>query len=175
MGHVYFYQTDVGTMVISENGKGITDIYFTDTFATESIVNQEGVTISAKTGAVIAETPMIKAAYQQLQEYFTGTRKQFDFPLDLQGTEFQQKVWKALVEIPYGSTRSYGEVAAAIGQPKAARAVGMANNRNPLCVVVPCHRVIGSNGKLVGYAGGIHIKEYLLRLEKSILAEGLDC
>ncbi len=152
MAHVYFYQTDIGTLVIAENGQGITDIYFGDQ--------------APDSRNTVVETPMIKIAYEQLREYFAGTRKQFDFPLDLQGTEFQKKVWKALMEIPYGHTYSYGQIAAAIGQPKASRAVGMANNRNPVCIAVPCHRVIGSNGKLVGYAEGLHIKEYLLQLEK---------
>ena len=88
----------------------------------------------------------------------------------MKGTAFQQNVWRALLEIPYGETRSYKQIAEAIGNPKAVRAVGMANNRNPLLVVVPCHRVIGANGKLIGYAAGIEKKEFLLRLEKSILS-----
>ena len=83
------------------------------------------------------------------------------------GTEFQQKVWKALQEIPYGETRTYGEIAAAIGNPKAARAVGMANNKNPIGIIIPCHRVVGANGKLVGYAGGMEKKEFLLELERN--------
>ncbi len=99
-------------------------------------------------------------------EYFAGGRKDFDLPLCPRGTEFQKKVWSALREIPYGETRAYGEIAAAVGNPKAARAVGMANNRNPISVIVPCHRVIGSDGKLVGYGGGLDIKEFLLDLER---------
>ena len=115
------------------------------------------------------ETPLINEAYRQLSEYLLGERKRFDLPLNPQGTVFQQQVWKALCDIPYGETRSYKQIAEAIGNPKAVRAVGMANNRNPLLIVVPCHRVIGANGKLVGYAAGIEKKEFLLKLEKSLL------
>ena len=115
------------------------------------------------------ETSLIKEAYRQLSEYLIGERKSFDLPLNPRGTVFQQQVWKALCDIPYGETRSYKQIAEAIGNPKAVRAVGMANNRNPLLIVVPCHRVIGANGKLVGYGAGIDKKEFLLKLEKSLL------
>jgi O-6-methylguanine DNA methyltransferase len=104
-----------------------------------------------------------------LSEYLIGERKSFDLPLNPRGTVFQQQVWKALCDIPYGETRSYKQIAEAIGNPKAVRAVGMANNRNPLLIVIPCHRVIGANGKLVGYGAGIEKKEFLLKLEKSLL------
>lgn len=104
-------------------------------------------------------------AYAQLTEYFEGTRKEFDLPLKLVGTEFQISVWNALLDIPYGETRSYKDIAIAIGNPKACRAVGMANHNNPLWIVVPCHRVIGTNKKLVGYAGGVDMKERLLAME----------
>ena len=100
-------------------------------------------------------------------EYLDGKRKEFDFPYKMIGTEFQKKVWHALTKIPYGETRTYKEIATAVGNPKASRAVGMANNRNPIFIVVPCHRVIGANGKLVGYAGGLDMKDALLSLEKS--------
>lgn len=102
----------------------------------------------------------------QLAEYFAGKRRDFDLQLSPQGTEFQSKVWSALRDIPYGETRSYGEIAAAIGKPKASRAVGTANNRNPIAVIVPCHRVIGANGSLVGYGGGLDRKTLLLSLER---------
>jgi len=103
----------------------------------------------------------------QLGEYFAGKRNDFDVPLELKGTIFQQKAWRALQKIGYGKTTSYGEQAALAGNPKAARAIGMANNRNPLCIVVPCHRVIGADGALVGYGGGIKRKEWLLGLENA--------
>ena len=102
----------------------------------------------------------------QLEEYFAGTRREFSVPLDMEGTEFQKKVWRALMDIPYGEVRSYSEIAEKVDSPKAARAVGMANHVNPIPVIVPCHRVTGKNGKLVGYAGGLEMKEWLLGMEK---------
>lgn len=114
------------------------------------------------------ETPLIQKAFLQLSEYLRGERRQFDLPLNPRGTVFQKQVWETLLEIPYGETRSYKQIAEAIGNPKAVRAVGMANNRNPLLIVVPCHRVIGANGKLVGYGAGLDKKEYLIRLEGSL-------
>jgi len=113
-----------------------------------------------------AETPLIKKAAAQLDEYFSGKRKVFDLPLNLHGTNFQIDVWKALQTIPFGETRSYGEIAAIIGKPKASRAVGMANNRNPIVIIVPCHRVIGHNGNLTGFGGGLELKRKLLELEQ---------
>ena len=110
------------------------------------------------------EKPLANAR-QQLTEYFAGVRKEFDLPLKLTGTEFQVSVLKALQEIPYGETASYGEIAKRIGRPKAVRAVGAANGRNPIPIVVPCHRVIGSSGDLTGFGGGLDTKEALLRLE----------
>lgn len=114
------------------------------------------------------ETALIKEAYQQLSEYLKGERKEFDLPLNPKGTDFQKRVWRALCDIPYGETRSYKQIAKSVGNSKAVRAVGMANNRNPITIVVPCHRVIGADGKLVGYGGGLEMKEFLLRLEKSL-------
>lgn len=111
------------------------------------------------------ETDLIKKAAKQLKEYYDGLRREFDLPLDLQGTPFQLKVWNELLKIPYGQTRTYKQIAQAIGSPKAYRAVGNANNQNKIMVVVPCHRVIGSNGQMVGYAGGIEMKEMLLAIE----------
>lgn len=110
---------------------------------------------------------LTRAAANQLMEYFMGKRTIFELPLAPVGTPFQQTVWKALCSIPYGKTVSYGEIAKLIGNPKASRAVGMANNRNPISIIIPCHRVIGANGKLVGYGGGIEKKLYLLNLEKA--------
>ena len=102
----------------------------------------------------------------QLTEYFAGRRQRFELPLAPEGTPFQQRVWRELQEVPYGVTISYGELAARIGQPTASRAVGLANGSNPLAIVIPCHRVIGANGKLTGYGGGLPIKERLLALER---------
>jgi methylated-DNA-[protein]-cysteine S-methyltransferase len=113
------------------------------------------------------ETALIKKAALQFGEYFKGKRKNFNLPLTLQGTDFQMKVWNALKKIPYGKTISYGKLAAMIGNPKACRAVGMANNRNPIAIIVPCHRVIGHDGSLTGYGGGLELKQLLLELEKA--------
>jgi O-6-methylguanine DNA methyltransferase len=103
---------------------------------------------------------------RELNDYFAGERREFSFPLDLRGTEFQLACWRALLEIPYGETRSYRDMAQAIGHPHAYRAVGMSNNRNPIAIVVPCHRVIASSGSLCGYGGGLDIKRKLLELEQ---------
>lgn len=103
----------------------------------------------------------------ELHQYFAGQRRRFDFPLDLRGTEFQRACWNALLAIPYGETRSYAEIARAVGRPRGFRAVGMANNRNPVAIVVPCHRVIASDGTLCGYGGGLEIKRKLLNLEST--------
>jgi methylated-DNA-[protein]-cysteine S-methyltransferase len=112
-------------------------------------------------------------AVEQLDAYFAGELTDFDLELDLRGTAFQQRVWKALLTIPYGETRSYGEIAEQVGAPGSARAVGLANGHNPISIIVPCHRVIGANGKLTGYGGGIDRKLTLLELEKSRAATNL--
>jgi methylated-DNA-[protein]-cysteine S-methyltransferase len=109
--------------------------------------------------------PVLREAERQLTEYFNGERTTFDLPLHLHGTAFQQQVWQQLQRIPYGQTQSYGDLASAIGRRSASRAVGMANSRNPLSIVVPCHRVIGASGQLTGFAGGIETKSKLLKLE----------
>jgi len=116
--------------------------------------------------------PVLAEAVRQLSDYFRGNATAFKLPLDLRGTVFQRNVWKALLDVPYGSTASYRDIAASIGQPKAVRAVGGANNRNPVPIIVPCHRIIGSNGALVGYGGGLPVKEQLLRLEGAAAAPG---
>ena len=111
--------------------------------------------------------PMLLRVKKQLEQYFAGQRQQFDLPLDFQGTDFQQQVWQTLLTIPYGETRSYKEIAVQIGNEKAVRAVGAANGRNPISIIAPCHRVIGSSGALVGFAGGLDKKQILLSLEQS--------
>lgn len=111
--------------------------------------------------------PILLKTEQQLNEYFAGQRQQFSIALDMRGTRFQKNVWDALLAIPFGETRSYGQLAKQLGNPKASRAVGAANGRNPLSIIVPCHRVIGSSGKLTGFAGGLETKAHLLSLEKS--------
>jgi len=113
------------------------------------------------------DSVVLKEAERQLAEYFAGERTEFDLPLAAAGTPFQRRVWSALCDIPYGETISYGELARRIGQPTASRAVGLANGRNPISIVVPCHRVIGSSGKLIGYGGGLDRKQTLLELERA--------
>jgi methylated-DNA-[protein]-cysteine S-methyltransferase len=115
--------------------------------------------------------PVLEAARLQLAEYFAGRRLAFDLPLAPRGTDFQRLVWSALRAIPFGATRSYADLAAGLGRPSASRAVGGANGKNPLSIVVPCHRVVGADGSLTGYAGGIASKEWLLRHERSVQAE----
>ena len=109
--------------------------------------------------------PILLETQKQLNEYFSGQRKGFDLPLDFEGTEFQEKVWQALLTIPFGETRSYKQIAEQIGNVKAVRAVGAANGKNPISIIAPCHRVVGANGKLVGFAGGLENKDILLKLE----------
>lgn len=149
---VFFYDAPPGRIMIAENGAALTHLYFS---------REPGLN-----GAVSQETALLKEAAGQLEQYFAGERKTFDLPLAPEGTAFQLKVWRALQEIPYGRTRSYGEIAQAVGNKKAARAVGAANNKNPISIIIPCHRVIGADGKLVGYGGGLERKAYLLALEK---------
>lgn len=112
--------------------------------------------------------PILLETQKQLSEYFEGQRKIFDLPLDFEGTEFQQKVWQALLTIPFGETRSYKDIAEQIGNVKAVRAVGAANGKNPISIIAPCHRVVGANGKLVGFAGGLENKDILLKIENMV-------
>lgn len=120
-------------------------------------------------GYTEGETALLLRTIETLGEYFAGKRREFDLPLKPMGTEFQLRVWTALCDIPYGETRTYKDVAIAAGCPKGYRAVGMANHQNPISIIVPCHRVIGSNGKLTGYGGGLEAKDYLLGLERKFL------
>ena len=143
----YRYNTTLGKIYISADEKNILEISFNKPNYHEK------------------ETALIKKAFSELEEYFNGQRKTFDLPLKLEGTKFQKKVWQELIKIPYGKTISYKELAKAVGNEKACRAVGMANNKNKIMIVIPCHRVIGSNGNLTGYAGGLNIKKQLLDLE----------
>jgi len=138
----------IGTLGLCARDGFLVRIVFGGTEATEYIDN------------VLTETA------QQLNEYFRGERREFDVPIYMEGTEFQKKVWKTLTGIPYGCVDSYSGIAEKVGSPKAARAVGMANHVNPIPIIVPCHRVVGKNGKMVGYAGGLDIKTALLELEQ---------
>lgn len=153
---LYFSETSLGKIGIAEQDGKVVQVYF----GTEVIPSE----------VEIIETVLLGAAFSQLNAYLAGELQQFSLPLAPRGTDFQQTVWQALCAIPYGKTASYKEIAVAIGNPKAARAVGLANNKNPLAIFIPCHRVIGSDGKLVGYGGGLQIKQRLLDLEKQYAA-----
>ena len=146
-------QSPIGLLTIEETDGAITALRF------------GGETVSPP------PTPLLQRAAQQLTEYFAARRRRFDLPLRPQGTAFQQAAWSALCDIPYGQTRTYAQQAAAIGNPKACRAVGMANHCNPLPLFIPCHRVIGAGGKLTGYAGGLAVKRFLLELEQAPASE----
>lgn len=136
------------------------------TLPNESLVEVEAWVNKKIKNAILIQDPIRVSEYkQQVQEYLDGTRKTFTFPLDLRGTAFQNSVWQALFNIPYGEMRSYAEIAEAVGNPKAVRAVGTANGMNPIPIVVPCHRVIGKNNTLTGFRGGLQMKEDLLHLE----------
>ncbi len=139
---------------------GIISVTQTNDFITEVDFN------SFPQSACEYETPLLKEAKRQLDAYFEGRLKTFSLPLNPKGSPFYNKIWKILLEIPYGKTASYKEIAVRAGNPKAARAVGMANNHNPIAIIIPCHRVIGSDGSLTGYASGLDIKRKLLELEK---------
>lgn len=144
------YNMEIGKLTVVTNEEAVTHILFGD--HREAFGEER-------------HMPLQERVREQLEEYFAGKRQQFQLPLDPEGTPFQVSVWKALCTIPYGETSSYGQIAALIGNRKACRAVGMANNRNPICIVVPCHRVIGADGSLVGYSGGLDVKKKLLALE----------
>ena len=159
MSNIFFYDTIIGRMTIEESDNCITYVHFGEVRRPDSN---------------IIETDLLKRAGQELKEYFEGTRLSFDLPLKMEGTEFQIKVWNALLQIPFGETRSYKQIAEAVGNPLGSRAIGNANNKNKISIIVPCHRVIGANGKLVGYEGGLDIKEKLLNLEKNIIRERFD-
>lgn len=154
MKYVYFYTTEIGKIKITAMDGYIIALNVTDSYELDS-------------NEVLEEIDLIKETAEAIMEYMVGNRKEFkEIPLKLRGTDFQMKVWNELKNIPYGETRSYKEIAERIGNPKGYRAVGMANNKNPIGIIVPCHRVIGKNGDLVGYAGGVKVKEQLLEIER---------
>ena len=146
------YESPIGLIEVGGTDEAIASLYFVE-----------------KAHADAQTHPLVERAIEQLDAYFYRSLRQFDLPLNMQGTDFQREVWEQLQAIPYGQTASYLEVANALGKPKAVRAVGAANGQNPISIVVPCHRVIGSNGDLIGYGGGLWRKEWLLRHEGVLL------
>lgn len=153
MKTVFYCSAPIGELAIAEDGGGISDIFLRDS--------------RPDFDAVPGVTPLLQRAAGELDEYFAGRRKYFTVPLSLCGTPFQQSVWQALREIPYGRTRSYEDIARAVGNSNACRAVGMANRRNPVLIMVPCHRVVGKSGALTGFACGLEVKRFLLELEQT--------
>jgi methylated-DNA-[protein]-cysteine S-methyltransferase len=152
----------IGSVTIRSDGQAITAV----SFAADGTASARP---AARDGS---DHPLLRRAAAQLRDYFAGTRTSFDLPLGARGTEWQESVWRALREIPYGTTATYGDVARRAGNAKAARAVGAANHVNPLGIIVPCHRVIGSDGSLIGYAGGLDAKSWLLLHERRVLSAG---
>ncbi|MCD8180046.1 MAG: methylated-DNA--[protein]-cysteine S-methyltransferase [Firmicutes bacterium] len=149
MKKVWYFKTQIGTIAIGCDERGITDV------------------TPSRVDGIEEKTPLIERAASEIDEYLKGERREFDLPLSVSGTEFQKAVWRELQKIPYGETRSYGDIAKSMGNPKARRAVGTANNRNKIMIIIPCHRVIGANGHLTGYAGGLDMKKRLLDIEKA--------
>ena len=149
MEHKLVLPSPVGELTLTEENGALTGLYF-----------------GTRPGGEEGPSPLLEEAARQLREYFAGQRREFDLPLRLRGTAFQMQVWQVLQTIPYGEVRTYGEIARAIGKPKACRAVGMANHHNPISIIVPCHRVVGAVGSLTGYGGGLENKRFLLELEK---------
>ena len=148
-----FVPSPIGELLLASDGEALTGVWLTPP--------------SAPPGR--RDDAVLKPAREQMRAYFDGELRDFDLPLSAAGTEFQRQVWEALVAIPYGSTASYADIARTIGRPTATRAVGAANGRNPLAIIVPCHRVIGKNGTLTGYGGGLDRKDWLLKHEAAVL------
>jgi methylated-DNA-[protein]-cysteine S-methyltransferase len=155
---LFFFRTPspVGPLFLAASAKGLVRLEF------ESRMQK----LDPRVYELRESQSAVRPYLRELDEYFAGTRRDFSLPLDLRGTSFQLACWNALLEIPYGETRSYGDMAKMIGHPKAFRAVGMSNNRNPIAIIVPCHRVIASSGSLCGYGGGLELKSWLLDLEQ---------
>lgn len=148
------YESPIGFIEIISTNEAVSSILFSDKDTKENFLQVE-------------TPPVLRECYTQLDEYFKGDRRDFSFSYQFEGTDFQKTVWEALLEIPYGETGTYKDIAVSMGNEKAIRAVGSANGKNKLSIVIPCHRVIGSNGKLTGYAGGLWRKEWLLKHERS--------
>ncbi len=163
MNQAYIYDSKLGKILIAEDGNGVSKVSILTDPVLSDMTSEY---IHQDTTYQLMETPLLKEASMQLNEYFEGKRTEFSIKLNPKGTEFQKKVWEALTTIPYGETRSYIQIAKQIGNEKASRAVGSANHNNPIPYIIPCHRVIGANGKLVGYAYGLSMKEKLLKMEQ---------
>lgn len=169
--HSTLFSSPVGPLFLAASDKGLVALEFEARLPGQQSVrpNPRNLREESRQKVAFEESPGLIHPYEaQLEEYFSGRRREFTFPLDLRGTDFQLACWRALSDIPYGETRTYADIARTIGKPHAFRAVGMANNRNPIAIVIPCHRVIASDGTLCGYGGGLDIKRRLLELEGAL-------
>jgi O-6-methylguanine DNA methyltransferase len=169
--HSTLFSSPVGPLFLAASDKGLVALEFEARLPGQQSVrpNPRNLREESRQKVAFEESPDLIHPYEaQLEEYFSGRRREFTFPLDLRGTDFQLACWRALSDIPYGETRTYADIARTIGKPHAFRAVGMANNRNPIAIVIPCHRVIASDGTLCGYGGGLDIKRRLLELEGAL-------
>lgn len=174
--HTLTMESPIGPLFLAASARGLVALEFDARLPGQQSIRpnprdlrKEKEKEKEKKGFKFEDSPRQMQPYvTELEEYFAGKRRKFTFPLDLRGTDFQQACWQALLAIPYGETRSYADIARAVGKPNASRAVGMANNRNPVAVVVPCHRVIASDGTLCGYGGGLDVKRKLLELEGAL-------
>ena len=164
------FMSPVGPLFLAASPRGLVALEFDARLPGQQTIRPNPRDLRAENARVIFEESAIalRPYVRELEEYFAGTRRQFTFALDLRGTDFQLACWRALLTIPYGETRTYADIARAVGRPQGFRAVGMANNRNPVAIIVPCHRVIASDGTLCGYGGGLDLKRKLLELEGAL-------
>jgi len=163
-------QSPVGPLFLAASNRGLVALEFDQRLPGQQTIRPNPRDLRSESKALRFEQSAgaMRRYISELEEYFAGCRRQFDFPLDLRGTDFQLACWKALLAIPYGETRTYADIARAVSRPQGFRAVGMANNRNPVAIIVPCHRVIASDGTLCGYGGGLDLKRKLLELEGAL-------
>ena len=168
--HSTMFTSPVGPLFLAASERGLVALEFDARLPGQQTIRPNPRDLRTETKSVRFEESAraLRPYVRELEEYFAGKRREFNFALDLRGTDFQLACWRALLAIPYGETRSYGDIARAVGRPQGFRAVGMANNRNPVAIVVPCHRVIASDGTLCGYGGGLDVKRKLLELEGAL-------
>ena len=164
------FMSPIGPLFLAASDRGLLALEFDARLPGQQTIRPNPRDLRAESKAVRFEesAKALRPYVCELEEYFAGKKREFEFALDLRGTDFQLACWRALLAIPYGETRSYGDIARAVGKPQGFRAVGMANNRNPIAIVVPCHRVIASDGTLCGYGGGLDVKRKLLELEGAL-------
>jgi O-6-methylguanine DNA methyltransferase len=168
--HSTIFASPIGPLFLAASERGLVAVEFDARLPGQQTIRPNPRDLRAESGSLRFEEggPEMSGYTNELTEYFGGNRREFTFPLDMRGTPFQLDCWRALLAIPYGETRTYADIARAVGRPQGFRAVGMANNRNPIAIVVPCHRVIASDGTLCGYGGGLDVKRKLLQLEGAL-------